>query len=272
MTGIDDKVAVVTGAGSGIGRALAIALAERRCPLSLCDVDREGLAETVRLTDRSNVRVTPHVVDTANREQVERFASDTIAEHGRADLVFNNAGVNLTETIEDMKYEDFEWLMNINFWGMVYGTKAFLPHMRARGSGHITNISSLFGLISLPTQGAYNASKFAVRGFTEALRWELAGTGVGVTSVHPGGIKTNIVRHSRFYKDAEGGTDKDAMIRLFDRLARLTPDQAAAIILKGVEKNDPRVLVGIDAKILDLAQRLFPRAYGKVVRFLFDHS
>ena len=272
MAEIDEKVAVITGAGSGIGRSLAIALAERRCPLSLCDVDREGLAETVRLAERSNVRVTPHIVDTSNREQMEQFAKDTIAEHGRANLVFNNAGVSLTETIEDMKYEDFEWLMNINFWGMVHGTKAFLPHMRERGSGHVTNVSSLFGLISVPTQSAYNASKFAIRGFTEALRWELTGTGIGVTLVHPGGIKTNIVRSSRFYKDSDGGTDKDALVKRFDRLARLTPDDAAAIILKGVEKNNPRVLVGVDAKVLDLAQRIFPRAYGRIMQFLFDRG
>ncbi len=269
MTEIDEKVAVITGAGSGIGRALAIALAERRCPLSLCDVDREGLAETVRLAERANVRITPHIVDTSDREQMEKFAADTIAEHGRADLIFNNAGATLVETGEDMTYEDFEWVMNINFWGMVYGTKAFLPHLRARGSGHVTNISSLFGILSVPTQGAYNASKFAIRGFTEALRWEMMGSGIGVTSVHPGGIKTNIVRSSRFFKDSEGLTDKDAMIERFETLARLTPEQAAAIILKGVEKGNPRVLVGADAKLLDLAQRIFPRAYGRIVQFLF---
>lgn len=272
MTDIDEKVAVITGAGSGIGRALAIALAKRRCPLSLCDVDREGLAETVRLAEQSNVRVTPHIVDTSDREKMEQFARDTIAEHGRADLIFNNAGVSLTETIEDMTYDDFEWLMNINFWGMVYGTKAFLPHLRERGSGHITNVSSIFGVISVPSQGAYNASKFAIRGFTEALRWELIETGIGVTSVHPGGVKTNIVRSSRFYKDGEGGTDKKAMIKRFETLARTTPEQAAAIILKGIEKNDPRVLVGLDAKILDLAQRFFPRSYGKIVAMLFGRN
>jgi NAD(P)-dependent dehydrogenase (short-subunit alcohol dehydrogenase family) len=269
MTEIDEKVAVITGAGSGIGRALAIALAERHCPLSLCDVDREGLAETVRLAEQSNVRVTPHIVDTSNREQMERFAADTIAEHGRADLVFNNAGVTLVETVEDMSYEDFQWVMDINFWGMVHGTKAFLPHLRERGSGHITNISSLFGLLSVPTQGAYNASKFAIRGFTESLRWEMEGTGIGVTSVHPGGIKTNIVRSSRFYKDSEGHTDHDAMNERFEKLARLTPEEAAAIIMKGVEKGNSRVLVGIDAKLLDWAQRLFPQAYGRIVQFLF---
>ncbi|HIF10952.1 MAG TPA: SDR family oxidoreductase, partial [Sneathiellales bacterium] len=131
--------------------------APRRCPLSLCDVDREGLAETVRLAEQSNVCVTPHIVDVSNREQMEKFAADTIAEHGRADLIFNNAGVTLVETVEDMKYEDFEWVMNINFWGMVYGSKAFLPHLRQRGSGHITNISSLFGILSVPAQAAYNS-------------------------------------------------------------------------------------------------------------------
>ena len=179
-------------------------------------------------------------------------------------LVVNNAGVALGTSIEDMAYEDFEWLMGINFWGVVHGTKAFLPHLIASGDGHVVNISSVFGLIGVPSQGAYNAAKFAVRGYTECLRQELeiAGHPVSATSVHPGGIKTNIARNARM-NEGEGGFSRQETADQFDRMARTTPERAAQVILEGVLRNRRRVLIGTDARIIDWVQRLLPAAYQR---------
>ncbi|MDX1696141.1 MAG: SDR family NAD(P)-dependent oxidoreductase, partial [Ketobacteraceae bacterium] len=197
MKNYRDKVAAITGAGSGIGRATALMLAEQGCHLALSDVDEKGLLETA--SQVSGVRCTHHIVDVADREAVYAWANQVFQEHGRINIIMNNAGVGLGDTVEQMKYEDFEWLMNINFWGVVYGTKAFLPYLKQSGEGHIINVSSVFGLIGVPTQSAYNAAKFAVRGFTESLREELEieDACVSATSIHPGGIKTNIARNSR---------------------------------------------------------------------------
>ncbi len=272
MKRFNGKVAALTGAGSGIGQATAVALAREGCHLSLADINEEGLHETVEKLAGFPVKVTTHIVDVSDREAVYRYADDTATEHGKVNLIFNNAGVGLGETVENMSYDNFEWLMNINFWGVVYGTKAFLPHLKRAGEGHIVNISSVFGIIGVPTQSAYNAAKFAVRGFTESLREELdlLPCGVSATSVHPGGVKTNIARNSRMGE--MGALDlggKDEVAALFDKIAMSTPESAARAIISGVRRNQRRVLIGADAIMIDSAQRLMPTGYQKLLERLF---
>ncbi len=262
------RVAAITGAGSGIGRALAEELARRGTHLALCDVDEVGLAETVSRCEGSAVKVTSTRVDVADRDAVFAWADQVVDEHGAVNLVFNNAGVALMATIDAMDYDDFEWLMNINFWGVVHGTKAFLPHLKASGAGHIVNLSSVFGLVSIPSQSAYNAAKFGVRGFTDALRMELEieGCGVSATTVHPGGIKTNIVRNARMDEASAtmaGGLDEAGA--WFDKIAMTSPDKAALKILAAVEADRRRVLVGPDARMFDLLSRLPTGLYQRVL-------
>ena len=262
-------VAAITGAGSGMGRALALALAERGCHLALADVDEPGLAETLGLVAESvgnqNLTVSRHLVDVADREAVERFAAEAAAAHGKVNLVFNNAGVSVTGPADQLRYEDFHWLMNINFWGVVHGSRAFLPYIREAGEGHIVNTSSVFGLFGVPSQSAYNASKFAVKGFTDALRVELDGEPIVVSCVMPGGVKTSIVARSRYRPaDNRAPTREEAALR-FQQLAALTPDQAAVQILAGVARGRARILVGRDARVLGFLLRIFPVAY---LRFL----
>ena len=259
------RVAAVTGAGSGIGRALARELAARGAHLALSDIDEATLAETVMLCEGSGVKITSQRVDVADRDAVYAWADQVVADHGRVNLIVNNAGVALAATIEAMSYPDFEWLMSINFWGVVYGTKAFLPHLKAAGEGHVINLSSVFGLISVPGQSAYNSAKFAVRGFTDALRIELEmeDCGVSCTTVHPGGVKTNIARNARVDPSvtAAGRSVPDD----FDRMARTTPESAARQILLGVTRNRRRVLVGPDAAVIDLVSRLPARVSQRLV-------
>jgi NAD(P)-dependent dehydrogenase (short-subunit alcohol dehydrogenase family) len=253
------RVAAVTGAGSGIGRALARELTARGAHVALSDVDGAGLAETVALCEGSGVKVTSHRVDVADRDAVYAWAEQVVAGHGRVNLVVNNAGVALAATIEGMSYDDFEWLMSINFWGVVHGTKAFLPHLKAAGEGHVVNMSSVFGLVSVPGQAAYNAAKFAVRGFTDALRMELemSPCGVSCTTVHPGGVKTNIARNARVDPSVAATlSHPDAAADEFDKMARTTPESAARQILLGVTRDRRRVLVGPDAAVIDLVSRL----------------
>jgi butyryl-CoA dehydrogenase len=255
MKSFDGSVAAITGAGSGIGRALAQDLARRGAHLALSDIDEAGLAETVALCEGFGVKVTSQHVDVAERDAVYAWADRVVEDHGKVNLIFNNAGVALGATIEAMSYEDFEWLMNINFWGVVHGTKAFLPHLKASGDGHVINLSSVFGLISIPSQSAYNAAKFGVRGFTDALRMELdiAKCGVSSTTVHPGGIKTNIARNARMDASVESfAADADH----FDKVAMTSPAKAARQILAAVEKDKRRALIGPDAKVIDLISRL----------------
>lgn len=269
MKSFSGKVAAITGAGSGMGRTLANALAREGCHLALSDVDEAGLAETVSRAKTLGVNVTSQRVDVSSREQVYTWADEVVRDHGRCNLIFNNAGVSHTASIEGLDYADFEWVVNINFWGVVYGTKAFLPHLRASGEGHIVNTSSLFGLLSMPMAGTYNATKFAVRGFTEALREELELTRapVSVTCVHPGGIKTNILRTGRSSESikALGVKDLDVNRASFEKMFRTTPEHAAKVILEGVRRNARRVLIGTDARALDALQRIVPGSYQGVV-------
>jgi butyryl-CoA dehydrogenase len=264
----DGRVAAITGAGSGIGRALALELACRGAHLALSDIDDVGLAETVALCEGAGVKVTSQRVDVADRDAVHAWADQVVADHGTVNLIFNNAGVALAATVEAMTYDDFEWLMNINFWGVVHGTQAFLPHLKAAGEGHVVNVSSVFGLISVPTQSAYNAAKFGVRGFTDALRMELdmAKYGVSSTTVHPGGIKTNIARNARMDESASAMTGGAERARKnFDRVAMTTPEKAARQILAAVANNRRRALIGPDAKAIDLVSRLPAGLYQRVL-------
>ncbi|WP_134767217.1 SDR family NAD(P)-dependent oxidoreductase [Nocardioides sp. 1609] len=265
MKTLHDKVVVITGAGSGIGRALALHTAAKGSLLALSDVDEAGLAETVRLVEAAGVtRVRSDRLDVADRDAFARYALDVVQDLGRVNVVVNNAGVALAGDLTDLEYGDMDWIMGINFWGVVHGTKEFLPHLIASGDGHVVNLSSLFGLISMPGQSMYNASKYAVRGMTEALREEMlvAGHPVGVTAVHPGGIKTAIARNARYSAKEDG----DASARLFDKkLARMTPEKAAAVIVRGIERNQARVLVGIDAHALHHLAKLTGSRYQDIV-------
>jgi len=264
------RVAAVTGAGSGIGRALARELAARGAHLALSDINEATLAETVMLCEAAGAaaKITSQHVDVADRNAVYAWADQVVADHGRVNLIFNNAGVALAASIEAMSYEDFEWLMSINFWGVVHGTKAFLPHLKAAGEGHVINMSSVFGLISVPGQAAYNAAKFAVRGFTDALRMELdmSPCGVSCTTVHPGGVKTNIARNARVDPSVAATlSHPDAAADEFDKMARTTPESAARQILLGVTRDRRRVLVGPDAVVIDLVSRLPAAASQRLI-------
>lgn len=267
MKNFKNKVAAITGAGSGIGQQLAILLAKQGCHLSLSDINEKGLQQTAELLKPySNITVTTKKLDVSDREAVKQWAQETVQDHGSVNLIFNNAGVALGSTVEGATYEDLEWIVGINFWGVVYGTKEFLPFIKQTQDGHIINISSLFGLTAQPTQSGYNATKFAVRGFTESLRQELDIEKSGVSSlcVHPGGIRTNIAKSAKMSDSLNSlGMDPTKSIQNFDKLLRTPPEEAARQILQAVLKNKRRLLIGSDAKILDAFQRLFPTGYQR---------
>ena len=269
MKDFNGKVAAVTGAASGIGRALALELARRRCHLALSDVNDVALRETASAAGEQGVCVTVAKVDVADRAAMHGFAEQVVRDHGKVNLIFNNAGVSVGATVHGIDYDDFEWIMGINFWGVVHGTKAFLPHLKASGDGHVVNVSSVFGLFAYPGQSAYNASKFAVRGFTESLRQELEllRWPVSATCVHPGGIKTNIARASRYSASLKdfGGDDIELMKSEFEKAFITSPEEAASVILKGIEENRRRVLIGRDARFFDRMQRLLPARYQQLI-------
>ncbi len=264
MTDLAGKTVVISGAGSGIGRALAISAARKGANLAICDVNGEALAAT---SAEVSGRVYKEVVDVAKLDQWEGFAARVDKEFDGADILINNAGVSLSEMVVRMELADFQWVMNINFWGVVYGVSAFMPQLMSKKEAHIVNISSVFGIIAVPSQAAYNASKFAVKGYTEALRQELKGGHIKVTCVHPGGIKTNIVRNGKHYTAGtkEPVKDVEKLARNFDKIAMTSPDKAAEVIIKGIETNSKRVLVGPDAKVIDLIQRFLPTSYDVVM-------
>jgi NAD(P)-dependent dehydrogenase (short-subunit alcohol dehydrogenase family) len=265
MRTLTDKVVVITGAASGIGRALALDAAARGAVLALSDVDEAGLAETARLVaERTSRDVCTDMLDVRDRDAVAAYAASVHERFGRVNVVVNNAGVALYGDFAEVTYSDFAWVMDIDFWGVVHGSKEFLPYLVDSGDGHLVNISSVFGLVGMPAQTAYNAAKFAVRGFTEALRQEMlvARHPVEVTCVHPGGVKTAIVRNAR----ASRTEDKAFVMDLFDgRLARTSAEKAAAVILDGVLANRPRIVVGADAKILDALARLLGARYQRLI-------
>lgn len=278
MKSFENKVAAITGAASGIGRALALELAKQKCHLALCDVNDAGLQETAERARALGVKVTTARVDVSKREEVHAWADQVVNDHGKANLIFNNAGVGLGNTVEEASYEDYEWIMGINLWGVIYGTKAFLPYLKQAGDGHVINVSSIFGLFAQPTQSGYNMTKFAVRGFTESLRQELdlQQCGVSATCVHPGGIKTNIARNSRITPSVVSlsGNKRtpEEMAADFEKLFTTTPEKAAQVILDGVRRNARRVLIGNDARATDLLQRMLPTAYQRIVTASFKLS
>lgn len=265
-----NKTAAVTGAASGIGRMLAVNLAREGCNLALADIDDAGLRETAWLVG-SVVKVSTHVVDVARREQVFGFAAETVGHHGSVDILINNAGVVVADFLESVPLEDFEWLMNINFWGVVYGTMAFLPYLKKRSEGHIVNISSINGILPFPNNGPYCAAKFAVKGYTESLAQEMLGTNIVVSCVHPGGIKTSIVRNTRFNRLMEDLPSEKARAMFEEKLFKMTADKAARIIIAGIKRGKRRILVGMDAKVLDLFTRLFPVQAVSLTALLSRH-
>ena len=270
MNNFNNKVAAITGAGSGMGQQLAILLAKAGCHLSLSDVNEQGLAETVELLKPYPVRVTSQKVNVADREQVKAWAADTVQNHGSVNMIFNNAGVGLAATVEGASYQDLEWIVWINYWGVVYGTKEFLPYLKQSGEGHIINTSSLFGLTAQPTQSAYNSTKVAVRGFTESLRQELdlENCGVSALCVHPGGIRTNIANAARMSDSVRSlGINPEKSAKAFNKLLRMPAQEAAQQILDAVLKDKRRLLIGNDAKTLDIIQRLLPTGYQKITAF-----
>lgn len=269
MSFLDEGVAVITGAGSGMGRCLAQQLAAKGSSLALADVSENGLNGTVALLNGAKGKVTQHIVNVADESQVKSFAEEVAQQHGRATILFNNAGVALLGYLEEISLQDFRWLMDINFWGVVYGVTYFLPLLKKEKRAHIVNTSSLLGFFGASGQGAYCASKFAVRGYTESLHHELLGTNVGVTCVHPGFVRTAIAEHAKVGQSA-GGTLRQESLARFEKVARTDAPAAATKILHGVELNKARVLIGIDAYFVDIWQRLKPASYWNFLAKQFD--
>src|SRR5712672_3545608 len=268
MTAIQGSAAAVTGAASGIGRALALELAARGCDLALADRDEAGLQAVAAEIAKANPRkVTVHRVDVGELGQIQEFAVAATAAHPGLNILINNAGVALLGQFGEVEQAQMEWLININFWGVVHATRAFLPQLSRQSAAHIVNLSSIFGIIAPPGQTAYCAAKFAVRGFSESLRHELAmaNSPVRLSVVHPGGVATNIVRSSRTGSGVTDNARRSETIERFDQVAKTTPPIAAQRIITGIEKNQPRILIGNDARFMDLLQRFRPATYWAVL-------
>jgi short-subunit dehydrogenase len=269
----EGSAAALTGAASGIGRALALALAARGCDLALADLDEAGLASVAaEITAAHKGRITTRRVDVADPQQLEDFARAAIAEFPALNILINNAGVALLGQFDEFEHEQMVWLMDINFWAVVRGTRAFLPQLRSRPQAHIVNISSIFGIIAPAGQSAYSASKFAVRGFSESLRHELSmsNSTVRLSVVHPGGVKTNIARRARAGAHLRDTHDAEDLGQRFEKLAGTTPAAAAERIIRGIERNEPRILIGWDARLLDIIQRMRPARYWALLERVFN--
>ena len=267
-----DSIAVITGAASGIGRALAIRFAKEGISgIAISDWNEPGLKETAEEVANIGVPVSEHLVDVSKLDQVQRLAKEVLERHGRVTHLINNAGVGLFGTFEQVSIADIEWLMGVNFWGVVHCCKAFLPNLIEQNEAHIVNISSVFGFIAPEEQTAYCASKFAVRGFTESLRHEYRGTNVHVACVHPGGVLTDIARNSKLGESTPEEW-KQQGAKFFDRVAKTTPEAAAETILEGIKNKNPRILIGRDARQISLISRLFPTRYLSVIERLAGHK
>jgi len=253
MKNLKDRVAVVTGAASGIGRATAVALAREGCDLAICDVNEAGLAETATEIQALGRRVCTHRVDVSDKARMQRYAEEVFTEYGHVHVLVNNAGVTVAAPFEEHSLEDWEWIVGINFWGVVYGCKFFLPYLKQADEAHIVNLSSIFGIVGVPTQASYCATKFAVRGLSEALWAELKQHNIGVTSVHPGGVRTNIAKSAR----AEQEELKTSAIDVIERFS-VPPEHCAKVIVKAIKKNKMRQLVTRESVLLDTAKRLSP--------------
>ncbi len=257
MTSIEDKVVAVTGAASGIGRALARALVARGAHVALSDIDEQGLSQTAASLGSTTTRVTTRLVDVSDRAAVEAYARAVLADHGAADIIINNAGLATHGTIDDLPYEDFQRVLSVNLWGVIHGTRAFLPLLRERPEGHIVNIASINSMVPFAKNGPYNISKYAVYGLNETLMQELRGQNVRITSVHPGGVRTNIAHNTMHLTDAEAAA--------FNRIAVTSPEAAAKAILNAVVKNREICLIGADAHLLSLAKRIAPGLTVRIV-------
>jgi NAD(P)-dependent dehydrogenase (short-subunit alcohol dehydrogenase family) len=263
-----DRVAVVTGAASGIGAALAVALARRGCHLALVDLNEAGLRATARAVEAQGRKASAHGVDVADREAMAALPERVIAEHGHVHVVVNNAGVTVDGTLEESSFEDLDWIVGINLWGVIHGCKLFLPYLRREEEAHIVNLSSLFGMLGVPRQTAYCTTKYAVRGLSESLWAEVSSDGIGVTSVHPGGIRTNIARAARHAP----GADPREMIEAFDRLARTSPEKAAEKIVRAIERGSPRLLITPESHVFDWLKRLAPTLTQRLIRSTSDRA
>ena len=268
MRHFKEKICVITGAGSGIGAACAQAMAREGALIIGTDLRQDMLAETKARIEAAGGAMENFMVDVADRDAMFDLAATVEKQYGPADLILNNAGVACGGPVNEMQIDDFKWLMDINFWGVVHGTQAFLPHFISKGSGHVANISSIFGLISVPTQSAYNAAKYGVLGFTDALRHEMRGTDINVSTIHPGGINTNIVRHARIQQGPDAEAEHEEAIERFAQFTMTQPDGAAKVIMKGIRKNKARILIGPDAHFVDWVKRIFPSHYLRLLPML----
>lgn len=266
MNTFQEKIAVVTGAGSGIGRALAIELSKRGAHVAITDINEEGLSVTAEKCTSLGAQVFQKISNSSVLSEVQELVKDVLDEFGHVDIVINNAGIALgKKTLEETSYEELERIVNINLWGVIYGSKEFLPYLKVRPEAAIVNISSIFGLAGIPEQVPYCTTKFAVRGFTESLRGELAQTNVEVYTVHPGGINTNIAEDA--LKEASDNAEKRKEVENFKKFLAHSPEKAAKIILKGVSKKNYKILIGEEAYLFDIMTRALPQNYTKILEF-----